>query len=84
VCIPDLVIIKYSGNNNIEIKRIVFTYPDLLPSVLVVELELIHVYRTVGIHLLWKSCDVISVNKFMVIRYNDGDFFDTTYILTER
>jgi hypothetical protein len=27
-------------------------WPDLLPSALVVELELIHVYRTVGIHLL--------------------------------
>ena len=54
VCIPDLVIIKYIGNSTIEIKRIVFTYPDLLPSALV-ELELIHVYRTVGIHLLWKS-----------------------------
>ena len=25
VCIPDLVIIKYFGNNTIEIKRIVFT-----------------------------------------------------------
>ena len=33
VCVPDLVIIKYFGNNAIEIKRIVFTYPDLLPSV---------------------------------------------------
>ena len=32
MCIPDLVIIKYLGNNAIEIKRIVFTYPDLLPS----------------------------------------------------
>ena len=58
MCIPDLVIIKYFGNNTIEIKRIVFTYPDLLSSALFVELELIHVYRTVGIHLLWKSCDV--------------------------
>ena len=52
VCIPDLVIIKYFRNNTIEIKRIVFTYPDLLLSALVVELKLIHVYRTVGIHLL--------------------------------
>jgi len=43
VYIPDLVIIKYFGNNTIEIKRIVFTYPDLLPSARVVELELIHV-----------------------------------------
>jgi len=34
VCIPDLVIIKYFGNNTIEIKRIAFTYPDLLPSAL--------------------------------------------------
>jgi len=58
VCILDLVIIKFFGNNNIEIKRIVFTYPGLLPSALVVELELILVYLTVGIHLLWKSCDV--------------------------
>ena len=58
VCTPDLVIIKYIGNNNIEIERIVFTYPHLLPSTFVVELELIHVYRTVGIRLLWKSCDV--------------------------
>jgi len=62
VCILDLVIIKYYGNNTIEIKRIVFTYPDLLPSALVVELELIHVYPTVGIHLLWKSCDVRPVS----------------------
>ena len=58
MCIPDLVIIKYFGNDTIEIKGIVSTYPDLLPSALVVELELIRVYRTVGIHLLWKSCDV--------------------------
>jgi len=27
VCVPDLVIIKYFGNNTVEIKRIVFTYP---------------------------------------------------------
>ena len=40
VCIPDLVIIKYFGNNSTEIKRIVFTYPDLLPSALFVELEI--------------------------------------------
>ena len=45
MCIPDLVIIKYFGNNTTEIKRIVLTYPDLLPSTLVVELELIPVYR---------------------------------------
>jgi len=62
VCIPDLVIIKYFGNNNTEIKRIVFTYQDLLPSALVVEMELIHACRTVGIHLLWKSCDVRPVS----------------------
>ena len=62
MCIDDLVIIKYFRNNTIEIKRIVFTYPDLLPSALVVESELIHVYRTVGIHLLWKSCDVRLVS----------------------
>ena len=49
VCVPDLAIINYFVNNTIEIKRIVFTYPDLLPFALVVELELIHVYRTVGI-----------------------------------
>ena len=60
--ISDLVIIKYFGNNTTEIKRIVFTYPDLLPSALVVELELIHEYHTVGIHLLWKSCDVRLVS----------------------
>ena len=29
--------------------------PDLLPSALVVELELIHVYRKVGIHLLYNK-----------------------------
>ena len=58
MCIPYLIIIKYFGNNTIEIKRIVFTYPDLLPSALVIELKLIHVYRTVGIHLLWNICDV--------------------------
>ena len=62
MCIPDLVIIKYFGNNTTEIKTIGFTYPDLLQSVLVVELKLIHVYRTVGIHLLWKSCDVRPVS----------------------
>jgi len=62
VCIPDLVIIKYFGNNTVEIKRIVFTYPDILPSALVVELELIHVYHTVGIHLLRKICDVRPVS----------------------
>jgi len=62
VCIPDLVIIKYFRNNTIEIKRIVFTYPDLLPSALVVELELIHVDHTVGIHLLLKSLDVRPVS----------------------
>jgi len=59
---PDLVIIKYFGNDTIEIKSIVFTYPDLLPSALVVELKLIQVYRTVGIRLLWKSCDVRPVS----------------------
>ena len=59
---PDLVIIKYFGNNTIEIKRIIFTYPDLLPSALVVKLEMIHVYVRVGIHLLWKSCDVRQVS----------------------
>jgi len=61
VCIPDLVIIKYFGNNTIEIKRIVFTYPDLLPSAFDVELELIHVYRTVGIYVmeqLWRKTGV--------------------------
>jgi len=52
VCIRDLVIIKYFCNNTIEIKRLVFTYQDLLPSDLVVELELIRVYRTVGIHFV--------------------------------
>ena len=61
-CIPDLVIIKYFGNNTIEIKRIVFTCPDLLPSALVVELELIHVYPTVGTLLLWKSFDIRPVS----------------------
>jgi len=30
VCILDLVIIKYFGNNTIEIKIIVFTYPLVL------------------------------------------------------
>ena len=61
MCIPDLVIIKYFGNNTIEIKRIVFTYPDLLPSAFDVELELIHVYRTVGIYVmeqLWRKTGV--------------------------
>jgi len=62
VCVSDLVIIKYFGNNTIEITRIVFTCPDLLSSALVVELGLIHVYRTVGTHLLWKSCDVRPVS----------------------
>jgi len=62
VCITDLVTIKYFRNNIIEIKRIVFTYTDLLPSALVVEFELIHVYPTVGIHLLWKSCDIRPVS----------------------
>ena len=62
MCTPDLVIIKYFVNNTIEFKRIVFTHPDLLSSALVVELELIHVYLTVGIHLLWKSCNVRPVS----------------------
>ena len=62
MCIPDLVVIKYFGNNTIEIKRIVFTYPDLLPSALLIELELIRVYLTVRTHLLWKSCDVRPVS----------------------
>jgi len=39
VCLADLVIVKFFGNNTIEIKRIVFTYPDVLPSGLVVALE---------------------------------------------
>jgi hypothetical protein len=69
MCIPDLVIIKCFGNNTTEIKRIVTTYPDLLPSSLVVELELIHVYRTVGIHLLWNSCDV---RRGSMARWNRG------------
>jgi len=30
VYIPDLVIIKYFGNNTIEIKRLVLTFPDLI------------------------------------------------------
>ena len=40
VCTPDLVIIKYIRNNTIEIERIVFTYPHLPPSALVVEFQL--------------------------------------------
>jgi len=36
VCIPDLVIMKYFGNNTTEIKRIVFTYPYLLPYIYVI------------------------------------------------
>jgi len=36
VCMPDLVIIKYFQNNTTEIKRIVFTYLDLLPFALAV------------------------------------------------
>ena len=32
MCIPNLVIVKYFRNNTIEIKRIVFTYPELLQS----------------------------------------------------
>jgi len=64
VCIPDLVITKYFGNNTIEIKRIVFMYSDLLPSALVVELELIHVYRTIGIHLC--VCKIHQV-RFVVL-----------------
>jgi hypothetical protein len=71
VCIPDLVIIKHFGNNTIEIKRIVCTYLDLLPSALVFELELINVYRTVGIHLLLESCDIRSV---LMASWNRGFF----------
>jgi len=70
VCIPDLVIIKYFENNTIEIKRIVFTYPDLLPSALLVEMELIHVYRMVGIHLLGKSCDARPVSMAWFLYYS--------------
>jgi len=51
VCTPDVVIIKYFGNNTIEIKRIMFTYPDLLPCALVVELELIYTYVLYGRHV---------------------------------
>ena len=69
MCITDFVIIKYFGNNTIGIKRIVFTYPDLLPSALVVELEQIHVYRTVGIHLLWKSCDLVIYSHSILVRW---------------
>ena len=69
MCIPDLVIIKCFGNNTIETKRIVFTYPDLLPSAIVVKLELIHVYVRVGIYLLWKSCDVRQVS---IVSWNSG------------
>jgi len=68
---PDLVTIKYIGNNTIEIKRTVFTYLDLLPSTLVVELELIHMYLMVGIRLLWKSCDVRPVS---MASWNSGFF----------
>jgi len=71
VCIPDLVI-KYFGNNTGEIKRIVFTYADLLPSVFVVDLGLIHLCRSVGIHLLWKICDVRTVS---MASWNRGFFF---------
>jgi len=52
VRINDLIIIKYFVNKHS------LRIPGLLPSAFVVELELIHVYRTVIIHLLWKSCDV--------------------------
>ena len=52
MCIPDLVIIKYFGNNTIEIKRLAFTYPDLLPSALVVQLELIIILYC-NIIILW-------------------------------
>ena len=62
MCIPDLDIIKYFGNDTIEIKRTIFKYSNLLHSAFVVEMELIHVYRTVGIHLLWNSCDVRPVS----------------------
>ena len=62
MCIPDLVITKYFGINTIEIKQIVFTYLDLLPSALFAELELIHEYHMVGICLLWESCNVRPVS----------------------
>ena len=71
MCIPDLVI-KYFWNNTGEIKRIVFTYADLLPSVFVVDLGLIHLCRSVGIHLLWKICDVRTVS---MASWNRGFFF---------
>jgi len=38
--LTDLVITKYFGNSTTKIKRIAYTYPDLLPSAFVVELEL--------------------------------------------
>ena len=41
----------------------------MLPSALVVKLELIHVYRTVGIHLLRNSCDIRPI--ITVIRAPD-------------
>ena len=41
--------------------------PGLLPSALIVELELIHVYRTVGIHLLWiTTYHTIHMNQFQL------------------
>ena len=75
--IADLVIVKYFGNNTLELKILVFTYPDLLPSAFVVELELIHVYRMVGIHLLWKSCDEDLCRWLAGI----GDFVRHCYVL---
>jgi hypothetical protein len=49
--------------------KIEFTYPGVLPSALIIELELIHVYHTVGIHLLWKSCDIRPVS---MAKWNRG------------
>jgi len=69
VCIADLVNIKYFVNNTTEIKRIVFTYPDLVPSALVVELRR-------NCQLLWKLCE----NKLYMVNNKPSPLTLSTYV----
>jgi len=46
--------------------------PDLLPSALVVELELIHVYRTVGVHLPYDTWWRVSTPETCTAAYRNA------------
>jgi len=63
--ILDLVIIKYFGNNIIESKRIVFTYPDLvtLSCILIAKHDQVLIFISVYFY----SFSLLAITKASVI-----------------